>query len=86
MKHGNMGALLLAGAGVEATFQKASNKRHLRFGSQAYVSEGLPAADAKSIADACSQRASDQVVSVLVESSTRQQPAETRSGPLADYS
>lgn len=72
-------AWLLAGAGVEADFQKAGITRHLRFGSQAYVSEGLADTEAASIAAACQQQGADEVISVLMESSARQQPAETRS-------
>ena len=66
----------VTGAGVEASFQKAGTKRLLRFGSQAYVSQGLPERDVDSIAEACQHQGADQVVSLLLES--RWQPAETR--------
>lgn len=71
----------VTGAGVEASFQKAGTKRWLRFGSQAYVSQGLPKTEVDSIAEACQHRGADQVVSLLVES--RLQPAETRFVPFA---
>lgn len=54
---------------MEGSLQKAGKTRWLRFGSQAYVSQGLPSSQAATIARACQKQGAEQVISLLVESS-----------------
>lgn len=57
----------IAGAGVEGTVHKSGRKRRLRFGSEAFASEGLSACQQQALTHACQQQGADKVISVLVE-------------------
>ncbi len=60
----------IAGAGVEGTVHKSGRKRRLRFGSEAFASEGLSACQQQALTRACQQQGADKVISVLVETTS----------------
>jgi len=60
----------IAGAGVEGTVHKAGRTRRLRFGSEAFASEGLSACQQQALTHACQQQGADKVISVLVETAS----------------
>ncbi len=60
----------IAGAGVEGTVHKAGRTRCLRFGSEAFASEGLSACQQQALTHACQQQGADKVISVLVETAS----------------
>ena len=59
-----------AGAGVEGTVHKCGRKRRLRFGSEAFASEGLSACQQQALTHVCHQQGADKVISVLVETAS----------------
>ena len=52
---------------MEGTLQRSGKNHHLRFGSQAFVSQGLPRSQQDALAQACSKQGADKVISVLVD-------------------
>ena len=49
---------------------KSGRKRRLRFGSEAFASEGLSACQQQALTHACQQQGADKVISVLVETAS----------------
>ena len=49
---------------------KSGRKRRLRFGSEAFASEGLSACQQQALSHACRQQGADKVISVLVETAS----------------
>ncbi len=69
LRHEN-GVHCVAGAGVEGTVHKSGRKRRIRFGSEAFASEGLSACQQQALTHACQQQGADKVISVLVETAS----------------
>ena len=67
---------MLAGAGVGGTVHKLGSKRHLRFGSQAFASQGLSSAQQQALSQACQQQGADKVISVLVDTASETHTSE----------
>ena len=68
--HTGKRCVCIAGAGVEGTVHKSGRKRRLRFGSEAFASEGLSACQQQALTHACQQQGADKVISVLVETAS----------------
>ena len=55
---------------MEGTVLKSGSKRHLRFGSQAFASQGLSSEEQQALSHACQQQGADKVISVLVDTAS----------------